>query len=83
VLAGRREACVPEETEIVTDADWDELRSAWNLYASAVELWMQAASNSARMPANPDVDHLIHAVFAAHNSWSEAFMKIIDKTHRH
>lgn len=37
---------MPEAHGTVGDTDWEELRSAWNLYSSAVELWMQAASNS-------------------------------------
>lgn len=66
------------------DIDWEELRSTWNLYSSAVEVWMQAASNSgAPMPAKVDVDQLIHAVIAAHNSWSDAFGRVIQATHHH
>jgi uncharacterized membrane protein YbhN (UPF0104 family) len=70
--------------ETIDDADWEQLRSAWSLYASAVEVWMQAASSTgAPMPANVDVDQLIHAVIAAHNSWSDAFTRVIEATHHH
>lgn len=63
---------------------WEELRSAWSLYSSAVEDWLEAASDSeASIPADADVDHLIHAVIAAHNSWSDAFTQMIHATHRH
>lgn len=73
-----------EGHEPIGDIDWEELRSAWRLYASSVELWMEAASNpAAPMPAKVDVDQLIHAVIAAHNSWSDAFSRVIDATHHH
>lgn len=66
------------------DIDWEELRSAWRLYASSVEVWMDAASNSGvPMLAKVDVDQLIHAVIAAHNSWSDVFGRAIDATHHH
>ncbi len=68
----------------VGDIDWEELRSVWRLYASSVELWMEAASNSeAHIPAKVDVDQLIHAVIAAHNSWSDAFGRVVEATHHH
>lgn len=73
-----------EAHENIGDVDWEELRSAWRLYASSVEVWMEAASNSgALMPAKVDVDQLIHAVIAAHNSWSDAFGRVIEATHHH
>ena len=42
----------------------------------------QAVSNS-RMPepANLEGDHLIRAVIAAQNSWSEAFRRVIQARH--
>lgn len=62
----------------------EELRSSWSLYSSAVEVWLEAASDSeASRPAGVDVDNLIHAVIAAHNSWSDAFMEVIQSTHHH
>lgn len=66
----------------VGDVDWDELRSAWNLYASAVDVWM-ASNSGAPIPAKVDVDKLVHAVIAAHNSWSDAFTRVIRATHHH
>jgi hypothetical protein len=66
------------------DVDWEELRSAWSLYLSSVEVWMEAASNrAASMPTKVDVDQLIHAVIVAHNSWSDVFGRAIDATHHH
>ena len=63
---------------------WEKLRSAWSLYSSAVEVWLEAPSDSeASRPAGVDVDHLTHAVIHAHNSWSEAFMQVIQATHHH
>ena len=60
----------------------EELRSACSLYSSAV--WLEAASDSeASIPADIDVDHLTHAVIHAHNSWSDAFMQMIQATHHH
>ena len=68
----------------VGEVDWEELRSAWSVYASSVEAWMEAASNSGvPMRAKVDVDQLIHAVIAAHNSWSDAFGRVIQATHHH
>lgn len=62
----------------------EELRSAWSLYSSAVDVWLEAASDSeASRPADVDVDHLTHAVIHAHNSWSDAFMQMIQATHHH
>ncbi len=62
----------------------EELRSAWSLYSSAVDVWLEAASVSeASIPADIDVDHLTHAVIHAHNSWSDAFMQMIQATHHH
>ena len=73
-----------ETHEPIGDDDWKELRSTWNLYASSVEAWMEAASNpEAPKPAKVDVDQLIHAVIAAHNSWSDAFSRVIHATHHH
>lgn len=69
--------------ETIGESDWEELRSAWNLYTSAVEAWMQAASGPEGAAADDDVDHLIHAVIAAHNSWSDVFGRIIQATHHH
>lgn len=78
------EGQMPEAQDSMDDADWDELRSAWRLYSSAVEIWMQAANNQgAPMPGNVDVDQLIHAVIAAHNSWSDSFTRVIHATHHH
>ena len=68
----------------VGDVDWEELSSAWRLYASSVEEWMEAASNrGVSTSAKVDVDQLIHAVIAAHNSWSAAFGRVIQATHHH
>jgi hypothetical protein len=64
----------------VDQPNWEELRSAWSLYVSAVEVWMEAATTK---PTGADVDHLIHAVMSAHNSWSDAFMRVIQATHHH
>ena len=66
------------------EVDWEELRSAWRLYASSVDIWMEAASNpGVSMPTKVDVDQLIHAVIFAHNSWSDVFGRAIDATHDH
>jgi hypothetical protein len=63
---------------------WDELRSAWSLYSSAIEVWLERASDpGASIAAGVDVDHLIHAAVAAHNSWSNAFVRMIETTHHH
>jgi len=63
---------------------WEELRSSWSLYSSAVEVWLEAASDSeGSIPADVDVDHLTHTVIHAHNSWSEAFMQVIQATPHH
>lgn len=68
----------------VSDVDWEELRSAWRLYASSVDVWIEAASNpGVSMPAKVDVDQLIHSVIAAHNSWSDVFGRVIQATHHH
>jgi len=54
------------------------------LYSSAVEVWLEAASDSeASRPAGVDVDHLTHAVIHAHNSRSDAFMHTIQASHHH
>ena len=62
----------------------EELRSSWSLCSSPVEVWLEAASDSeGSIPADVDVDHLTHTVIHAHNSWSEAFMQVIQATHHH
>ena len=62
----------------------EKLRSAWPLNSSAVDVWLEAGSDSeASIPADVDVDHLIHAVIHAHNSWSDAFMQVLQATHHH
>lgn len=59
---------------------WEELRSAWSIYRSAVETWLEEGTTKR---SGVDVDHLIHAVIAAHNSWSDGFMRMIEATHHH
>lgn len=61
----------------------EELRSAWSLYSSAVDVWLEAASDSEASRPGVDVDHLTHAVIHAHNSWSDAFMQMIQASHHH
>lgn len=78
------EKLVEETYRNVVEVDWEGLRSAWRLYVSSVELWMDAASDpDAPLPAKVNTDQLIHAVIAAHNSWSEALGEVVDATHHH
>lgn len=71
------------EGHAIEQADWDKLRSAWNQYAGAVEEWMGAAGDPSSSASAEDVDGLIHSVIAAHNSWSDAFSRVIQATHHH